>query len=457
MRIYPPLQVIGEFDGFTDENDLFGRRPLAKGLQNLVAKVTDPMVLAIDGAWGSGKSTFLQRWAAGLRRSGFPVIYFDAFAKDYVEDAFTALAAEIVALVEAHGKQNTKEAKSFVKNAKAAGRIVGRSALRAASKGVTIGLLDGVDLSDEIIKTIADQAESLVDKSLGGAITKQKEQETAPEAFTTALSALPTILIRELPPGESIPDSESRPLIFIIDELDRCRPSFSLQLLERIKHFFAVPGIHFVLGTHVGQLANSVQAAYGAQLDGHSYLQKFIHFTVTLNDEPPMGQARNLIKYINQLAKSLSITNADRGYVEEAIEFISAIGDAQGISFRQAERIMTHLALSTAFSSRQAYREATIVSGLCMLKVLYTHIYHEAKSGTLKWGDLTSTLLSKPVKDIHFNKKYFYGYWQFCVDSAAPKSILDDFTQGPRRMARERVVPYMATHVVESISVYGEG
>ena len=31
-----------------------------------------------------------------------------------------------------------------------------------------------------------------------------------------------------------------KPLVFIIDELDRCRPDFSIRLIERIKHFFDI-------------------------------------------------------------------------------------------------------------------------------------------------------------------------------------------------------------------------
>ena len=48
-------------------------------------------------AWGDGKTTFLKQWAGELRSADIPVIEFDAFARDYQEDPFIALSAEIFA------------------------------------------------------------------------------------------------------------------------------------------------------------------------------------------------------------------------------------------------------------------------------------------------------------------------------------------------------------------------
>ena len=74
MRIFPPPLEIGDTEGFTPEKDLFGRAELAKGLTNLLGAISDPMVLAIDAQWGSGKTTFLKMWAGELRQRRFPVV-----------------------------------------------------------------------------------------------------------------------------------------------------------------------------------------------------------------------------------------------------------------------------------------------------------------------------------------------------------------------------------------------
>ena len=70
MRLFlPPLQI-GDEDGFTPEKDLFGRKVIGDGLTNLVISIDQPLVLALDAQWGSGKTTFLKMWAGELRKSG---------------------------------------------------------------------------------------------------------------------------------------------------------------------------------------------------------------------------------------------------------------------------------------------------------------------------------------------------------------------------------------------------
>lgn len=58
----------------------------------------------------------------------------------------------------------------------------------------------------------------------------------------------------------TIKSDSATKIVFIIDELDRCRPDYALNLLEIIKHFFTVPNVHFVLGVNLRELENSVKA-----------------------------------------------------------------------------------------------------------------------------------------------------------------------------------------------------
>ena len=42
--------------------DLLGRKGLGEQLSNLLAGTDQPLVVALDGSWGSGKSHFLKIW-----------------------------------------------------------------------------------------------------------------------------------------------------------------------------------------------------------------------------------------------------------------------------------------------------------------------------------------------------------------------------------------------------------
>jgi len=72
-------------------------------------------------------------------------------------------------------------------------------------------------------------------------------------------------------------------MVILIDELDRCKPSFSIELLERIKHIFNTPNIIFVLGTDLDQLGKAISGVYGESYDGRKYLDRFFDFEFNLN------------------------------------------------------------------------------------------------------------------------------------------------------------------------------
>ncbi len=75
--------------------------------------------------------------------------------------------------------------------------------------------------------------------------------------------------------------------VILVDELDRCRPTYAIELLEAVKHFFSAPNVVFVLGVCKPQLEHSIKAVYGSTFDAGLYLQRFFHLTYEL---PPLAE-----------------------------------------------------------------------------------------------------------------------------------------------------------------------
>nr|WP_279504657.1 P-loop NTPase fold protein [Aeromonas veronii] len=61
----------------------------------------------------------------------------------------------------------------------------------------------------------------------------------------------------------------------MIDELDRCRPSYAVEMLETIKHIFDIPKVVFVLATDTEQLQHAIKVIYGDGFDAQNYLGRF--------------------------------------------------------------------------------------------------------------------------------------------------------------------------------------
>ncbi|MBI1493246.1 KAP family P-loop NTPase fold protein [Halocynthiibacter styelae] len=240
-----------------EQIDFLDRSATGKKLSDLVDRLESPTVIALDGSWGSGKSQFLKLWCGAhqIENDGkADVIYFDAFEHDFLDDPLASLIARLGETQEPGKMQKVKTAlfrfgKPFARVALAVG-TAGASEATAA-------------VGDALIGKTAEEIEKLSEKFWA----RETSKLAAMQEFRLALTALTE-------PNDGMP---TKKLVIIIDELDRCRPDYALSMLEVMKHFFALDGVHFVLGVNLKELENSVKARYGQGIDAARYLQKFVH------------------------------------------------------------------------------------------------------------------------------------------------------------------------------------
>lgn len=91
-----------------------------------------------------------------------------------------------------------------------------------------------------------------------------------------------------------LPEKGNRLIVFI-DELDRCKPSFAVRLLERIKHYFTDDSITFVFSVNINELQHTIRKHYGDGFDGSRYLDRFFDLRISL-------PAPDMDKYFRSLA-----------------------------------------------------------------------------------------------------------------------------------------------------------
>lgn len=258
-------------EGF-EKNDFFGHKKFGEQIANLLFNSEHPLTIAIDGQWGQGKTTFLKMWAGHLRKMNFPVIEFDAFASDFYDDPFVPLAGELVEIAKPF-KSVTDDIKG---KAGKVGAALLKGTIKIGVKALSVGLLDGHTV-DQIKEDLSDSLSDYAEKQVEVLLENYQKEKGEFEAFREALIQLPNKL-QSGPKFEDDVPINAKPLIFIIDELDRCRPDYALRLLERVKHFYSVKNVHFVFGMNVRQLEHSVKSSYGIGIDAKDYLQKF--FTI---------------------------------------------------------------------------------------------------------------------------------------------------------------------------------
>ncbi len=376
MRIVPPAPNIVLYEDGFKKFDLLERRLQGKQLSDLVEKIEDPLVIAIDGRWGGGKSFFLKCWVGAHKienNGSAETVYFDAFENDFLDDPLISLTSAIASRL-------TKEPETagFIKRAKSAAAVLGVPAARIALAVVTAGASES---AGTMLQAGIDASHGELDKRIESFWKQEECQRAAMRDFRDALTAL------TLPNGES---GESRKLVVTIDELDRCRPDYALSVLEVIKHFFNVPNVHFVLGVNLEELANSVRARYGESTNAHLYLQKFISVTLNLSTELQFHHGSECISKAYFLRKATMMNLNDR-LIEEISLYLERPQISNSLSLRAVERILTQMALVPhveIFFKKRAHGYWILLSGLIVMKILFPINYKAARENTISMKDV---------------------------------------------------------------------
>jgi energy-coupling factor transporter ATP-binding protein EcfA2 len=431
MRLTPQEPEIPEVGGFTAENDLFSYRDFADKLTNLVQNIEEPLVITLDGPWGSGKSVFVKQWAGLLRERGGHAIHFNAFENDHYEDAFLALSAEVHATAKKTLGGNERTTRSYLNKAKRAGGVLAPIALRVAARAATAGILSledveaGNDALKAAAKALGNEAAKTVEKVVSERLRKASDERAALEAFRVALSAVAGTLAKR-----QAGERKSYPLVVIVDELDRCRPPFALNVIERIKHMFSVPGVCFVLVTHLPQLEQAVQGAYGASFDAAIYLEKFYQLRVVLPDAENQQRNHRTV-YVEYLWNALGITFSEARSGELVQRDIQILADTYSLSLRRLERVITHVALVCAAAGPGHLIVPPIVAGLCVMRQTHPELYAKARRMELSWHEANGFL--SPPEGQGVQEEWTLNWWKFATGEELSDEWKRQFSQGLTR------------------------
>ncbi|MBI5196443.1 MAG: hypothetical protein HZA10_08985 [Nitrospirae bacterium] len=370
----PPLEI-SETEGFANGKDIFKRKPFGEALYKLISNIEDELIIALDAKWGEGKTTFIKMWRGYLTENNIKSIYFDAFSNDYMDDPFTALSGEIYDLAKAL-KVPEEKIKKYKDKAVQASKVLLKSGMKIGIKALTIGVLDGTELENlGADKDIADEAAKTTEQYLSHVFDNYKEDKACLNNFRLTLQELAGAV-----------SSDGKPVVFIIDELDRCKPTFALELLEKIKHVFSVQKIVFVLVMNREQIEESVRCQYGSGIKANQYLQKFVNIWCSL-PKNASKYGSDLWTYYHHLMKlhNYQITSQ---HDENLNDFMKDYIGHCSLSLRELEQIVVNIILvKTTMYSLNNYHEI-LIPFLAIVKVANPGIYQKLRESKCTYEEL---------------------------------------------------------------------
>ena len=264
---------------YFDGDDRLDRKRYAEFLKTMLEHCDDyrredsdgAYVIAIDSPWGTGKTRFakmLRNYLEGrepriiedrVDRSFIPqasehrefnVIYYNSWDTDYWNDALEPLIYSIMnsQVLEVEGAEEDIEKLKI--------------AIGSILKGMAMALVKLAfgDAASSLVGGAIDGFDSIPDDPL-------VEYKQRLDQYTDFKATLNSAIERT-----------GKKLVIIVDELDRCRPTFAIQTLELAKHLFDVEGLIFIFALDIEQLSHAVKTVYGTEMDASGYLCRFFDY-----------------------------------------------------------------------------------------------------------------------------------------------------------------------------------
>ena len=343
-----------------DTQDEFNRKPIAENIIRLLTSPIDLSPMVIDGGWGTGKTEFCQKLIRLMQEqySNYQPVYIDAFRSDHSGEPLLALFAEIIKACtpEDTGEQPSEQRKNITRKvAKAAGfvmKTVVQAAVGHVLKQNTDDLAEELQQimnddqeADSLAETVTDAAATIASHTIDATVEALLKEQIEAEKNLETLKAC----LKEL--------AAEKPIILFIDELDRCRPDYAVDMLEVIKHVFDVENVKVVLVTNTKQLRAAINHRYGMEVDAQKYLDKFLKYRFALPDKVVVqneeGQAWVSIQYFKQLIRNSRMFDELKGSIKQIViimNFICDMIERNDISLRETERLVRFLEIYYSLS-----------------------------------------------------------------------------------------------------------
>lgn len=315
----------------SSDPDTFGIDPYQKGLIKFINYSETPITIALQGEWGSGKTSLMNTLERDLcsERSPYYSIWLNTWEYALMKNPETALVGILSGLIEQIMtvlKQDESQTKRILwKLGKAVGSIATNVAITQANKAVD----SAGDAFDAFKNSFATEGSG----SIGG-LRDDLEQ--------TINSCI-----------EKNQDGK-KGVIFFIDDLDRIDPPVAVQLLELLKNIFSLSNCVFILAIDYDVVVKGLEPKFGKfcaanEREFRSFFDKIIQLPFSM---PVSGY--KIDSFLTESLQSIEYLNAEQAQDKELTTFITrAANFTVGNNPRALKRLLNSLSLISCINQAQ--------------------------------------------------------------------------------------------------------
>jgi hypothetical protein len=359
------------------------REKLAQNLTEYLKLQKDGYVLNVDGEWGSGKTFFLKAWQHKLSTDNL-TCFIDAWNIDYLNDPLITIASKLLDTLHNNPKRINPAREKLVFNRlyrviSAASHLSSSAISEAISPIAGKTLEAGTNLMDSWLLSSGKSEYDLFRKS------------------EAALSEFKKTLQNHINDILSQYDKEALLYIFV-DELDRCRPNYAIELLESVKHLFCLKNTVFVVATNRSEMEKSIQKVYGTGFKSDGYLSRFFDRSISIRSPSKVSFLKNSMK-LKIILEKIDNVCIKRDAISP-YDFLSSAFSEHNLELREIEKILDQLTLATSELKERIFS----FYALTYLFILKNSFHSEFHSLRPKYPEDITTLNEKPDESRFSNK-----------------------------------------------------
>ena len=378
------------------EHDLLDRTQPVLILTNLLLNTEAPYTMSIDASWGNGKTTFLNMWKQHLRNEGFPVVGFNAWETDFAQYPLIALTSELLHTLKALDHKGDLGLDAVEKTLP---RLLRFTLTKAVPWAISLtGSAVSVQTSDPSVALAGNALAAGVAGTMEEVIGDESPSESSePLTYIEAKEAINSFRNALANTAEKLSEKHhGRPLIIAIDELDRCRPSYAVELLEIAKHFFSIKDIVFVLTVDKTQLSHAINSIYGTNFDSTGYLRRFIDLDFRLSDPDRTDLIAHLMDNTGTNKFFESYPGSSWGKSSDTKNLLKAFLSLPALSIRQIQQTLHHLGLVLASLDTNTEIAYGAIAVLTILKTIDPAIYQRFVKADITDKEVSEHLFNMP-------------------------------------------------------------
>ena len=287
--------------------DKIGRQDIVDKICYLVDNLPrdDNFCLALNGAWGSGKSVVLELLQDKLsEHEEYIVVHYDAWKNIFYSDPLIAMLYSIA---------DTLEKTFFDKKEKRA-KKAGLKLVKNAAESTLTAAADGKGYIAFIAKAIL-KIRDIIKEYKKTALTNDvvfEEYKSYANFLYNSIEQLNEITAQKV-----FKDRQIR-FVVLVDEIDRCLPDEQLKVLERLHHLFAIKNCAVIVALNKEAIKNNFEKNYGG--NSEDYLRKFFQYNFQIEANVPILLKNKLIDLFYEINDKRK-----EAIIEKGVEFI--IGD----------------------------------------------------------------------------------------------------------------------------------